>query len=301
MPKFRERKGDPTGQQSPWFVTVRNHSGNTPPVWTFQLRPPGIKLLRELELGDEDSFPKREFQVLQDLGLVYTLGDSDVDNPSEFEFVGEDGLDIPPHKRVKFVMELLSEYRLDELNSDSFSRLLLSIDDGPVEQRKRLIEFLLALTPIEYAHVQGVAGEHSSDPVLLLALACYAFVEFTENLNTSIHGYVTPIAFKDKWVYLLAQDIAWDLGNGLCNFHYTPPELYLEKHLSDKPVGRWTEYALERTHTSQFIDDIHRRVKRANKVVDVRPLGGEFILIVPQHTIHKFSPDNCLDLAVVEN
>lgn len=301
MPKFRERKGNPTGQQSLWFVTVRNHSGNSPPVWTFQLRPPGIRLLRELGLGDEDSFPKREFQVLQDLGLVYTLGDSDVDNPSEFEFVGEDGLDIPPDKRVDFVMELLREYTLDELESEGFSRLLLSIDDGSEEQRERLIKFLLAPTPIEYAHIEGVAGEHSSDPALLLALVCYAFVEFTKNLNTPVQGYVTPIAFKNEWVYLLAQDISWDLGHGLCDFHYTPPKLYLEKHLPDKPVGLWTEYALERTHTSQFIDEVHHHLKQASKAVDTQLTGGEFVLIVPQHTIHGFKPDDCLELAVVEN
>lgn len=301
MPKFRKRKGNPTGEQSSWFVTVRNHSGNSPPVWTFQLRSPGIRLLSELGLDDEDAFPKREFQMLQDLGLVYTLGDSDVDDPSEFEFAEQDGLDIPPDQRVEFVIELLREYTLDDLNSESFARLLSSIDDGPAEPRERLIKFFLTQTPIEYAHIDGVAGEESSDPGLYLGLVCYAFEEFVETLYKDIQGFVTPMAFKREWVYLFADEIAWDLAHGLCKFYYTPPESCLESHLSDEPVGLWTEHALERTHTSQFLDDIHRHLKQASKAVDTKIRAGDFVLIVPRQSVSEFNAEDCLEFDAGEN
>lgn len=280
MPTLRKRQEKSEDNQSPWFVRISNWSP-PPPTHTFQLKPAAIRILRGMGLESGDSFERQQFWTLYNLDLTYTLDGKSPANPDQ-ELAELDPENIPPKQRVDFVKEVLRDYSVSVIQSDEFYRLLLSIDRGPGNHRRDLVEFLLSNTPIHRSHVETLAADRDSmltSPVFG-ALVCHEFNQFLDDVTNVGTGYCEPVAYCDEQVYLVHENIAWDLNPGLADFYLDFPDFYLNEVVShQQPMSEIT--VLEEIHAAQFFADARRTSDTIGRILQNGFTDIESIVIVP--------------------
>lgn len=283
MPKFWKRDKESVGDQSPWFVRIRDRTSSA--VNTFQLKPPAIRILHGMGLQSGDSFERQQFWTLYNLDLTYTLSDSAVPDLDQ-EISDQTPEDIPPEQRVAFVREILRDYSVSDIDSDEFYRLLLSIELRPDDARNNLVEFLVSETPVDPDQLETLSADSNSvfSSAVFGALVCHDFNQFLEGATRIGTGYCEPIAHRDDHVYLVHEGVAWDLNPGLCDFYLDFPEFYLDEVVSIQPA-MCEHKVLEEIYTSQLFDDAKATSDTIGRILHNGFSDIESVIIVPKNAL----------------
>jgi|GEM_PF-2732800 len=256
MPRFWRRKSEPTELQSPWFVKLKNTSP-PPPAYTFQLDPIGIQILKELGLESGDAFPAEQFWTLWDLGLTYTLTESD-DDPDINTLLSDDNGDKPdlqqltPEQQVTFITAILDDREIASIEASGFYRLLQSIEHGPREPRFTLLEHMTEATPVSPGPVDGMVGSGYTSSVFG-ALVCQAFNTYLDGLTGTLTGDYEVLGHNNGYSYIILTRAAWGTIQALNDFSLDVPQPYLNDVLPEDTPTNWERPILEAIHESQFL------------------------------------------------
>lgn len=295
MPKFWKRKTECEDGQSPWFVKVSNETP-PPPSYTFQLKPTAINVLQDMGLGSGDYLEGNQFWTLYDLGQTYTLGEDTETNISATlsEAKAEELL---PKQRVAFVQELLREYKVEDVLSDGFYRLLQPIEEGSEELRFELLEFLLEDTPLDIGHPDGLARDPTPafSSSVFGALVCRAFDEFLSDYDDEITDQFEPIAHDGEHAYIIIDRDAWNQISCLNEFSLEVPQSYLDEVIPQDEFENWERDIISAIHESHFLgasagkagsDAGHlifnglEKSRRENSII-----SPKYLIVVPQSVL----------------
>jgi hypothetical protein len=253
MPKFWKRKTKCEDGQSLWFVKISNETP-PPPSYTFQLKPTAMNILQDMGLGSGDYFDWGQFWTLYDLGQTYTLGE-DTKTDISATLSEAKAEELPPKHRIAFVQELLREYKVEDVLSDGFYRLLHHIEEGSKEPRFELLEFLLEDTPLDSATPDGLAQDPT--PVfsssVFGALVCRAFDEFLSDYEDESTERFEPIAHDGEYAYAIMNRDEWNQIPCLADFSIDIPQAYVEEIIPQNDSKNWERDIINAIHEYHFL------------------------------------------------
>lgn len=235
MPTLNERKPEPEGDQSKWFIVT---SGPDHPL-TFQVKPEGYKWLLNSGLSDNSDLDWDVFEALHSLDLLYTLDSpytpEDAPMPDNFSFE-----EIPDKERMELAEGLLVEYRTEELCSQKETlEFLLSVDELDAQYQQSVLETILSETPIDIqvmidhgealeVYASGLYDSPTIHNNVLLSLVfniAYEAIDPREDVEQINEG--NPVWTYEDWVVCAGTELIFHEVKGV--IHDAIPDLLLEE------------------------------------------------------------------------
>lgn len=285
MPKLKRKKE--SGSPGDWHIDIPNSSSG-PPVYTLQVRPAGRDILLSADL-DHNHTPKRTayvdwdlFKTLDELGLLYTKGESSESTDSELQPADNRSLEnLSPEQRVAFVNGLVEHEPVENLvESEQILELFQSLSPE-VSEYDMLLTGILEGTPFEPATVLNIAtlvdkyaparspNITTCDSGLLALVMKLVFETLASNAGELFDNIVQSKEYNELW--LLKKSFA--VGGNELILH--PVTEHLQQGLSETGRKNLRADSLDILDPlyNRFLETIYPSLSKGQLQADLEPYG----------------------------
>lgn len=231
MPGFHKHKD----ADSYYFVPKRHGDFHT-----YQLEPEARDMVLATGSEDGDLVSWDIFYTLNDLGLLY-FKTSNADprdtapDPSavDFDIVSE----LSVEKRCSFVERVLTHYKLHEVDSNAFHRVVVSLSEASSSQLDSVLDKILdhtpasaeCITPLMFMFEEGLPDEFDSVALAVVLHYAYVVVRQDDNISTIVDFYDgESLCQTEDYIYYLVNADIWDAEDDVQHLDITLPETYQE-------------------------------------------------------------------------
>jgi hypothetical protein len=185
MPGFHKHK-----QKDTYYFVPRRYGD----YHTYQIEDIGQRMILQRGYEDGDRVPWNIFYTLNDLDLLFfkkSNADPQTTAPDPDDVDYNVASDLSVEQRCKFVLHVLNNYELSNINSDAFIEILLSITDAPLDLIRPIVDHIVANTPYNRQAVIAAATAEGYSPIILASPIHYWYNQLRndESLRSFLANY----------------------------------------------------------------------------------------------------------------